>query len=241
MTRVEARGRIRLIAFDRPDKLNALNAQLYAESAAALEDAARDENCGAVVLTGEGRAFCSGVDVTELQASATGDATAGFTEAAERFLDVLNEYPKPLLAAVNGLAVGIGTTMLTYADLVFAAESARFRTPFAPLGVAPEAGSSWRLPRMMGWQNAAWMLFSAEWVDAQQARELGLVFRVCSDEQLLDETLAAAQTIAAHPVDSLRAIKRTLSLSRQQPSRTARESEGEVFSVLLAKGFRSPL
>jgi enoyl-CoA hydratase/carnithine racemase len=237
----ETHGRVRLLALDRPHKLNAFDTALYAAAAAALGAAQRDDGVGAVVLTGRGRAFCAGVDLDELRASAEGRATEGFTDAADAFLGGLDAFDKPLIAAVNGLAVGIGTTLLTYADLVFAAASARFRTPFAPMGVAPEAGSSWRLPQRLGWQNAAWMLLSGEWIDAPRAREMGLAFAVVPDEKLLAETLAAAAGIAAHPLDSLRAIKSTLTEWRHEPTRAALAREGEVFSALLARGFRSPL
>jgi enoyl-CoA hydratase/carnithine racemase len=233
-------GRVCLLALDRPEKLNAFNRELYAAATVALEAAERDDGVGAVVLTGRGRAFCAGADVAELAAGAQGRPTEGFTEAGERFLDRLDSFEKPLIAAVNGLAVGIGTTLLTYADLVVAGASARFRTPFASLGVAPEAGSSWRLPQRIGWQNAAWLLLSGQWIDAPRALEMGLALRCVPDEKLLPETLALADAIAAQPLGSLRAIKRTLSSWRHAPTREARAREGEAFAALLP-GFRPPL
>ena len=242
MVDIENRGRVRVLAFDRPEKLNAFDAALFAACGDALDEAASDDSIGALVLTGRGRAFSAGADVAELAASAGTGANREFVSAANRFQEILDKYPKPLLAAVNGLAVGIGTTLLTYVDLVFAGESARFRTPFASLGVVPEAASSWRLPQMVGWQNAAWMLLSADWVDAQRAVELGLAFRRVRDDQLLDHALEVAGKIAAHPLASLQAIRRTLVRWRLDPSAAARSYENEEFRALLDQGgFRSPL
>jgi enoyl-CoA hydratase/carnithine racemase len=233
-------GRVRVLELDRPERLNAFDRDLYAASAAALAAAADDDAIHVVVLTGRGRAFCAGVDLAELEASAQGRATPGFTEAAADFVDQLRSYEKPLLVAVNGLAVGIGTTLLTYADLVFAAESARFQTPFSKLGVAPEIGSSWRLPRLIGWQDAAWMLLSSDWIDAPRAQAMGLVFRCVADASLLDVTLEAAGQIAEHRLDSLRAIKRTLQAWREAPSLEAERREGREFQALLGAGWKRP-
>ncbi|MCE2390896.1 MAG: enoyl-CoA hydratase/isomerase family protein [Proteobacteria bacterium] len=242
MVVIENRQRVRLVALDRPEKLNAFDAGLFSACGDALEEAAGDDAVGALVLTGRGRAFSAGADVAELAASADGSASQDFVDAANRFQEILDDYPKPLLAAVNGMAVGIGTTLLTYVDLVFAGESARFRTPFASLGVAPEAASSWRLPQLVGWQNAAWMLLGADWVDAERAVEIGLAFRRVPDDRLLESTLEAAGEIAAHPLASLRAIRRSLTRWRLEPSVDARRHENQEFRALLAQGgFRSPL
>ena len=239
--KIDSYGHVRLLTLDRPEKLNAFDKQLYALCADAIEAAIEDPGVHVIGLTGRGRAFSAGVDLAELQASADGRATPGFNEAAGRFVQLLNTCPKPVVAAVNGLAVGIGTTLLTYVDLVFAGASARFQTPFSKLGVAPELGSSWRLPQVVGWQNAAWMLLSSEWISAQRAVETGLAFRVVPDALLLEKTLAAAQSIAAHRCDSLMAIKRTLQSWRTEASRSAEATEGGEFRTLLARGFESPL
>ncbi len=242
MIEVESHERVRLLRLAREAKLNAFDRELYRAAAAALEDAQRDPGVHAVVLTGRGRAFCAGVDLAELEPSGDPEGRADFVVAAERFLGALEACELPLLAAVNGMAIGIGTTLLGYADLVFAARSALFRTPFASLGVAPELGSSWRLPQLVGWQNAAWMLFSSEWIGAETAVATGLAYRAVEDAQLEAETLDAAGLIAQHPRDSLRAIKRTLREWRRAPSREALARENAEFSALLARGsLRSPL
>ncbi|HMQ24896.1 MAG TPA: enoyl-CoA hydratase/isomerase family protein, partial [Acidimicrobiales bacterium] len=139
MIRSDDSGRVRLLTLDRPDKLNAFNDALYDATAAALRDAAADPGVAVVVITGEGRAFSTGTDVTEMSALASGEAS-GESHGFPGLVDALVTFPKPLLCAVNGLALGIGATMLGYADLVLMSTEARIRCPFTDLGVAPEAG-----------------------------------------------------------------------------------------------------
>ena len=227
---VHDEGPVRVLSFDRPDKLNALDAALADRATAALQDAATDPAVGAVVLTGEGRAFCAGVDLEHLAAISEGRESGDHTVA---FNQALRTLDKPLLAAVNGLAVGVGCTMCLHVDLVVAAWSARFRTPFTEIGVAPEVGSSVLLPQQVGYQRAAWMLLSSEWVEATTAAEWGLVFRVVPDDELLERSVELATTIAARNPGSLRAVKRTLRDWREPAVRRAERAENEEFRALL--------
>jgi enoyl-CoA hydratase/carnithine racemase len=227
---VDDRGNVRVLTFDRPEKLNALDEGLAQRAEAALDAAAADDSIGAVVLTGAGRAFCAGVDLDHLQAMAKGDESSESTVA---FNDAVRHFPKPLLVAVNGLAVGVGITMCLHVDLVIAAESARFRTPFSSLGVAPEIGSSWLLPQQIGHQRAAWMLLSSEWVDAVTAVEWGLAFEAVPDDQLVETAVARAETIVANDPDSLSAIKRTLAAWQRPAIEAAEAVENAEFSRLL--------
>ena len=112
-------------------------------------------------------------------------------------IDALSAFPKPLICAVNGVGVGIGATILGYADLAFMSSTARLKCPFTSLGVAPEAASSYLLPQLVGRQNAAWLLMSSEWVDAEEALRMGLVWRVCDPEELLPEARRHAEILAA--------------------------------------------
>jgi enoyl-CoA hydratase/carnithine racemase len=242
MLETEEHDRVRLLRFAREAKLNAFDTALYSAIADALAAAQAEAGVHAIVLTGSGRAFSAGVDLGELKRRDKSPEHKAFVAAANRFLEALESFEKPVLAAVNGLAVGIGTTLLCYADLVYAARSALFRTPFASLGVAPELGSSWRLPHLVGWQNAAWMLFSSDWVGAERAVETGLAYRVVEDHQLVAETLDAAALIAQHPLASLVAIKRTLRAWRHGPSHEALARETEEFRTLLDRGaLRAPV
>jgi len=165
MLLVEDRDRVRLLTFNRPDRANAFNEELYHAAADALRAAATDDDVAVVVFTGAGKAFCAGTDLLEMaetvDAGVGGDAVSrnGFPA----FVDVLQEFPKPLLAAVNGAAVGLGFTMLAHCDIVFVSDRARLLAPFTNMGVAPEAASSYLLPRRMGRQRASVSLFTSDW------------------------------------------------------------------------------
>lgn len=225
-------GRIRVVTLDRPEALNAFDEALYHATSDALASAAEDRGIAVVVLTGAGRAFSSGQDVGEMARHAAGDAD-GAPTGFPRLLDELRGFPKPLLCAVNGLALGIGGTLLAYADLVFMSTRARVRLPFTDLAVAPEAGSSLTLPRLLGRQDAAWMLLSSEWFSAQQCHEMGLAWRLCPPEDLLEETLRHARVLASKPIDSLVATKRTIVEGLADGIDDAMRREAEAFQRLL--------
>ena len=202
--------RVRTLTLNRPEALNAFNEALYDATTEALLAAAEDPDIAVVLLTGAGRGFSAGNDLVEMQARIT---DPGFTPGKHGFsgmIDALSAFPKPLICAVNGVGVGIGATILGYADLVFIASTARLKCPFTSLGVAPEAASSYLLPQLMGRQNAAWLLLSSEWVDAHEALRMGLVWRVCEPEDLLPEARRHADIIAARPIPSLMAVKHTM-------------------------------
>ncbi len=227
----EDSGAVRLISFNRPEKLNAFNSALYAAGAEALSAAATDDSVHVVVLAGVGRAFSAGQDLAEMASLASG---SGGTSAFPQFVDALQSFPKPLVAAVHGAAVGIGFTLLGHCDLVLVDETARMRTPFTELGVAPEAASSLLFPARMGWQHAARILFTSDWVSAAEAVALGLALQVCPAGTVRDEALAIATRIAAFPLASLVATKQTM-LDAQLPAvRRARSVEDAAFAKIFA-------
>ncbi len=230
MIAIDTLGAVRHLTIDRPEKRNALDLAHYDALADALEQADRDEAISAVVLSGKGPAFCAGVDLAAMGPSGAGPALG---VAAERLFTALDSLALPLVAAVDGAATGLGLTMLGYADLVLASPRARFRAPFAALGFAPEAASSVLLPRRIGWQNAAWMLFSTEWIDAPEAREMGLVWRILPEEDFVPNALELAARLAAQPRPALAAAKRLLVNWRSTDASTARRLESEAFATLL--------
>ncbi|MGH8985631.1 MAG: enoyl-CoA hydratase/isomerase family protein, partial [Acidimicrobiia bacterium] len=148
------------------------------------------------------------------------------------FLDAVMAFPKPLLAAVNGVAVGIGLTLLPHCDLVLVSDTARLRGPFIPLGVVPEAAASVTLPAVMGRQRAAHLLYTGAWIDAAEAVACGLAWRSCPPDRLLDDTLAVAREIAAMPLESLVATKRLVQAGREDALRAARVREDAEFARL---------
>ncbi|HEY1739163.1 MAG TPA: enoyl-CoA hydratase-related protein [Acidimicrobiia bacterium] len=236
MIQIADDGRVRIITLDRPDKLNAFNNALYFAATDALRDAADDPGVAVVVITGAGRAFSSGADVLEMADTASGSGPG--TEAGARhgfidFVDLLTTFPKPLLAAVNGMALGIGATLLGYVDLVFMSTAARVRCPFTDLAVAPEAGSSYTFPRLLGRQDAAWVLMSSEWFSAEDCARMGLAWKVCEPDALLDTTLAHARLLASKPIASLMETKRTIVSGTRDVLAAARDRENEAFRRLL--------
>ena len=236
---------VTLLTLNRPHKKNAFNGEQWLALTAAFDAAREDDAVGCLVVTGAGNAFSAGQDLTEM----TGEGGSG--AAFPRFMDALVAYDKPLVAAVNGVGVGIGATLPLHCDVVYVGESARLRFPFSALGLVPEAASSLLLPLVVGPQRAAELFFTSEWIDAPRAVELGLAARMLPDAELLDATLEKAREIAARPVGSLRAIKRLLletrgnsvreTLDREMQSMAARVGTPENLQALkdfFAKGGR---
>jgi enoyl-CoA hydratase/carnithine racemase len=226
---------VRLVAFDRPEVLNAFDAAMYEATSAALTDALVDDGVRAVVLCGRGRAFTSGQDLREMAALASGATGApapglGFS----RLLDAVVSFDKPLLAAVHGVAVGLGCTLLGHVDLVLVEEGSRLRAPFAELGVPPEAASSWLLPERMGWQRAAALLLASEWIGAAEAVDAGLALRVCPVGTVLEETLTLGRRIASFRPDATRRIKQLMTAARRADVEAARAREEAAFAALFA-------
>ncbi len=235
---------VRVLTLNRPDKANAFNERLYHTAAAALREAGADAAVSVVVLTGAGRVFSGGVDITEMAAvipeagqpapppERTRDPSS-VSRGFDAFVDALQSFPKPLVAAVNGAAVGIGFTMLLHCDLVLVSENARLRAPFTRMGVAPEAASSYLLPRRMGRQHAALALFTSDWIQPEEAVDQGLAVKVCPADRLVPEAVELASRIAEHPLPSLMATKRLVLDAEREGILRARGLEGQEFSQLL--------
>ena len=225
--------RVRTLTLDRPDALNAFNIELYDATARALREAATDPGVAVVLLTGNGRAFSAGTDLLEMaQIAADPDFDQG-EGGFVNLVDALVDFPKPLVVAVNGLGLGIGCTVLGFADVAFMSTTARLKCPFTSLGVAPEAASSYLLPLLIGRQAASWLLMSAEWFDARQALEMGLVRGVCEPKELLPVTREHAELLASRPISSLVAVKRTIIEPLRAGIDAARARENAAFAELM--------
>jgi enoyl-CoA hydratase/carnithine racemase len=231
---IDDRDRIRTITLDRPDALNSFNEALYDATTEALIDAAADPDVAVVLITGTGRAFSAGTDVLEMATHATGEFVAG-KHGFPGMVDQLASFPKPLFCAVNGLALGIGATMLALADLVFISSDARVRCPFTALAVAPEAASSFTFPLLMGRQDATWTLMSSEWLSAAECVRTGLAWKECPPESLLEEALVHARVLAAKPIPSLIETKLAIIAALREPIARARERENAAFQRLLGQ------
>jgi enoyl-CoA hydratase/carnithine racemase len=197
-------GGVLEIRFNRPEKKNALTRDMYETVSAAFERADADATIRVALLTGTGDTFTSGNDVKDFQ------GTSSAPRGGSRFLPAISSLQKPLIAAVNGAAIGVGTTMLLHCDLIVAARSARFVMPFTSLGLVPEAASSLLVPRLLGHQRASALLLLGEQLDAVTACEWGLVNRVVDDAALMDTAREMAQRLAALPPQAVRLTKRLI-------------------------------
>jgi len=214
---LEMRGMVGVITLNRPDALNALTLPMAREFQAAVGEA-RELRARAIVLTGAGRAFCAGGDLREMQkiASRDGRAEAFFDEP----LRVLNEgvllirrTPLPFIAAVHGAASGGGCNIALACDLVVAGESARFNQAFIKVGLSPDCGGTFILPRLVGWKRATELFMTGEVVNAQRALEIGMINLVVADHELMDQTMKLAERLANAPTAAIARIKELLELS----------------------------
>jgi enoyl-CoA hydratase/carnithine racemase len=220
--RIEDDGAVRLLTLDRPEARNAFNRELYGAVRGALDDATEDDSVTACVITGAGDIFSAGQDLKALgRLKDDPEEAKGF----DPFIRTMAAFDKPLLAAVNGAAVGVGTTMLPHCDLVLVSDTARFKLPFVALGLVPEAGSSLLLPAVIGSQAAAYYLLTGDWIEAEEAVARGLAWKRCAPETLLEETLTLARRIAEAPLEAVRNTKRLLQAARADTLTSAFDRE----------------
>jgi enoyl-CoA hydratase/carnithine racemase len=226
--------RVLWVTLDRPGHLNAWTDAMYLAWARLLTDAGAADNVACVVVTGRGKkAFSAGQDVSEIRDWPSGSSGSPSFPAMFR---AHAGFCKPLIAGVNGLAVGWGVTMLASCDFVLASDGARFRTPFTALGLAPEGGSSASLAMTMRTPaDAAWSLLSSEWMDASQALASGLVWRVFPKNELERALQKTAGTLAQWPIASLIATKRLMVQSRYTALVAAMEREQLAFRALVGR------
>lgn len=228
-------GPVRLLTLDRPEAKNAFNKALYNAVRLALDEAAGDNAISVCVITGAGDVFSAGQDLKALGALKGNPQEAwGF----EPFARALVAFDKPLIAAVNGAAVGVATTMLLHCDLVLASDTARFKLPFAALGLIPEAASSLLLPATIGPQAANYFLLTGDWMDAETAVARGLAWKCSAPERLLEEALGLAQAIAKAPLNALRNTKQLL-LGAQADAVQAALDREHVFLAEITRSYLS--
>ncbi len=229
-------GAVLSAAFDRPEKKNAITSAMYEALIETFDQAECDPDIGALVLSGNGGVFTAGNDIGDFLAAATAAGSRDMREApAWRFISRLARFEKPLVAAVQGLAVGVGTTLCFHCDPVYASPDARFHMPFVNLGLVPEAGSSLLAPLRFGRARASEFLLLAEPFDAETARELGLVNAVLPDSTLLAHARSKAAALAAKPRSALLTTRRLL---RGDPAalKARMEEEIEAFAAALSSG-----
>lgn len=223
---------VAVITLNRPAALNALTVEMGREFCAAVNQA-RESGARALVITGAGRAFCAGGDLREMRqmAEKEGRVEAFFDEPLRLIhacVRLIRESPLPVIAAVNGVATGGGCNFALACDMVIAAESAQFNQAFVKVGLTPDCGGTFILPRLVGWKRAAELLMTGDMVDARRAAEMGMINRVVGDADLMREALDLASSLASAPTAALARIKKMLDASATNDYNAQLELEHEA-------------
>jgi 2-(1,2-epoxy-1,2-dihydrophenyl)acetyl-CoA isomerase len=209
-------GGVLTLTLNRPERLNAFNAALIEGLSSALKRAAADKECRAVLITGAGRGFCAGADLAN-RAFAPGETRPDLGEALEKGLNPIirgiRNLPKPVVCAVNGPAAGAGANIALSCDIVLAAKSAQFLQAFARIGLIPDAGGTFVLPRLVGDARARALMMLAEPIGAERAEAIGMIYRAIDDQDLMGEAHTIAERLAAGPTHALGLMKRALAAS----------------------------
>jgi 2-(1,2-epoxy-1,2-dihydrophenyl)acetyl-CoA isomerase len=215
--KLQLMGQVCLLSLNRPDRMNALTVQTAQDFKAAVAEAL-ERGARVIVLTGEGSAFCAGGDVREMQETAAKEGR--FDAFFDEPLKILNEVillirqtPVPFIAAVNGVAAGGGCSLALACDLVIAAESARFNQAFVKIGLVPDCGGTFILPRLVGWKRATELMFTGDMITAQRAAEMGMINSVTPDSELMERVFKLADRLAKSPTAAIGQMKRMLDAS----------------------------
>ena len=229
MVRAETNNRVARIELARLDKKNAITTEMYVQLAEALAAADADREVRAVLLHGSRDCFTAGNDLSDFLKRPPGAKSPSW-----RFFEVLPALSKPIVAAVGGPAVGIGTTLLLHCDLVYATPSARFQLPFVGLGIVPEFGSTYLLPLLAGYQRAAELMLLGQPFTAESAHEVGIVTAVVPEAELFERAGKAAAALAALPPESIRLTKRLMKSVHADAVKQQIGEEGRIFVERLA-------
>jgi enoyl-CoA hydratase len=236
---------IATITLNRPDRLNALSIRLKAELGAAFEEAGNDGEVLAVILTGGPKCFCAGADIKERAEIQLSQAEAYFSRLKNHhFFCAIENFEKPVIAAVSGVAVGGGCELSLVCDLRIASETARFGVPEVKLGMIPAAGGTQRLPRIIGVTRAKELLFTGDFIDAQEAYRIGLVNKVAPVDALMPEARAMAHKLIGRPPLAIKFAKRAVNTGMQMDLSSALDYESHCASLLSvsedrAEGFKA--
>lgn len=233
--RVTEKDSLLTVTLSRPDKLNSITVAMYEDLRAAVRYFNDDSRFTTLLINAEGKVFSAGNDINDFLAASPESRQQGQLSPALELILELAQTKKPVIAAVQGSATGIGTTMLLHTDLVIAADNATFHTAFIQLGLVPEAGSSLLLPRLVGRQNAARMLLAGDRIEAQEAKEMGLIAYVVPADELDGAAVALAEKVASYSPEALTATKALM-----QPSFTELDEHVRREAVLFAERMFSP-
>ena len=220
-------GQTQVIRFNRPEKMNAITRDMYAGLTSALNDAAGDFGVRTVVITSEGDHFTAGNDIKDFMANPPTEESSDVA----RFLASLLEFPKPLIAAVKGNAVGVGTTMLLHCDIVITSPNTSFSMPFTSLGLVPEAGSTKLFPELVGYQRAARIFMTGDPFTADEAKEMGLVETITSDPEKV--AMEIAEQIGQQPPQAIINTKALMKAGKHDAVAAVMKAEFQIFALAL--------
>ncbi|HQT63544.1 MAG: 2-(1,2-epoxy-1,2-dihydrophenyl)acetyl-CoA isomerase [Acidocella sp. 20-57-95] len=210
---IEVKNAVCVVTLNRPDRLNALNADIHAGLREAFDKIENDDAIRAVLLTGAGRGFCAGADLMQSLAGGTRDLGESIDKDYNPLVRRMRACPKPIICAVNGVAAGAGMNLALAGDIIIAAKSANFTQAFIRIGLIPDAGGTYFLPRLIGDARARAMAMLGETISAEQAEAFGLVYKLFEDANFADEALALATALAAKPAKALAAMKQAFNQS----------------------------
>lgn len=224
------------ITLNRPEVKNALDLEAFQLLLQAFKEALENSDVRCVVITGEGSAFTSGMDLSAMSPENTAAyAEKGEPHPALECIELLCKFDKPLLAAVNGIGVGLGFTLLLHCDKVFMSDNAKLKAPFVNLGVVPEAAASYLLPLTVGYKRAAEIMFKGDWISAEQAYLDSITDELCTPEDLLDAAKKEAELLCSKAPNSLRYTKRLMLDSYKKYALEAKLAEDKGFEELVGK------
>ncbi|MFX1311201.1 MAG: enoyl-CoA hydratase [Promethearchaeota archaeon] len=215
------------IVLNRPEKRNALTKKMYSGIAEGIKKAENNPEIRVILIYGNGKCFCAGNDLKDFQDLEWRSGTRTSGSFAESILNA----KKPILAAIHGYAIGIGVTMLLNFDLVYASEDCRFQFPFVSLGLVPEFGSTFRLPQLVGYQRAAELFFFGDWFTAEEAKKMGIINKIFSEEKLITEVIFLAENLAEKPPVALRKTKELIKKHYRELLQKLMPEEGAEFAA----------
>ena len=236
--RIERRERIAILTLNRPDRLNALSVELRAALTSACQELRDDDSVWAVILTGAGRGFCSGVDLRTPRPDSESSPSRqerldAYGWVGRQAMAVYRTLDKPIIAAVNGVAAGAGMSLALSCDMRVGSELTRFKTVFIERSLSPDSGLSFFLPRIVGYSRACDLIYTSRFVEAEEAYRIGLLDRLVPADRLLEEAIGLARQIAAWPPVAMQAARRTLQQSME--STLEEQLRHESFGLLFAR------
>ncbi len=209
----EIKGKVGIIFLNRPEVFNSFTIPMAIELQKALDEFAQDKSIRSIVITGNGKAFCAGQDLKEAISIGAENIEEIVTKTYNPIIQKLTGIEKPIIAAVNGIAAGAGANIALACDIVFASNEAYFSQAFSSIGLIPDSGGTYILPRLIGWQRAAALMYTGEKISAENAKNMGMIWEVCKHEQLMNDVLIFAEMLANRPTKAIGLTKKLLNLS----------------------------